>query len=271
MRPLFIPDYIRAYLNLNCSDSFTLKTVNDAYNKNLAKSDPMISIVIPAYNEEHNIVFTLASLCNNQTNKPVEIIVVNNNSSDNTEALVKACGVTCINELKQGITNARNAGLAHAKGQYILNADADTIYPKSWIEEMVAPLITNHEVAITYGRFAFIPIGATGRITYYFYEMLADATRFYNNYKKTEAVNVYGFNSSFRREQGLAVEGFNHPPGTNEDGYLALKLCNKGFGKMHKVTTASAIVWTTDRRLQIDGGLWKAIKIRLTRLLNINN
>jgi hypothetical protein len=134
---------------------------------------------------------------------------------------------------------------------------------------MVKPLISNPKTAITYGRFSFIPIGNTGRITYYFYEILADLTRYYNNYKKTEAVNVYGFNSAFRREQGLEVEGFNHPPGTNEDGYLALKLTRKGFGRLFRVSNPNAIVWTTDRRIQIDGGLKKAIVKRLKRMLNL--
>lgn len=270
MKPIFIPPYISQYLQINRNDASSLAAIKTAYHTNLAKGAPLISIVMPAYNEEENIVPTLASLCNNIVDYPVEIIVVNNNSADKTEELVKACGVTCILETKQGITNARNAGLAHATGKYILNADADTIYPKDWIAEMTKPLINSEEVAITYGRFSFIPIGSTGRVTYYFYEMLADASRFYNNIVKTEAVNVYGFNSGFRREQGLEVNGFNHPPGTNEDGYLALKLTDKGFGKMHRVSKPNAIVWTTDRRIQIDGGLWKAVGIRLKRLLNIN-
>jgi hypothetical protein len=59
------------------------------------------------------------------------------------------------------------------------------------------------------------------------------------------------------------VDGFTHPPGTNEDGWLGLKLREKGFGKLHYVTTAP--VWTTDRRIQIDGGLWKAVWKRVKR------
>jgi len=269
MKPIFIPRYIKQYLNSVHYSATDLEAVKTAYNNNLYKGAPEISIVMPAYNEEQNIVPTLASLCNNYIGKSVEIIVVNNNSTDNTEALVKACGVNCILETTQGITPARNAGLAKAIGKYILNADADTIYPKDWIEEMTKPLINNENVAIAYGRFSLIPTGKTGRIFYYFYEMIADLTRLYNNYKKTEAVNVYGFNSGFRREQGLAVDGFNHPKGTNEDGYLALKLYNKGFGKMYRVSKSNAIVWTTDRRIQIDGGIWKATIIRLKRLFNI--
>jgi glycosyltransferase involved in cell wall biosynthesis len=267
MRPLSIPPYIRRYLDNGPSEA-AQQGANTAY-QTLLKGGPEVSIVMPAYNEEENIVPTLSSLCHNVTQWSVEIIVVNNNSKDNTENLVKACGVTCLLETTQGITPARNAGLALAKGKYLLNADADTIYPKDWIEEMIRPLAENDNVAITYGTFAFIPIGSTGRLTYYFYEGLADLTRLYNKYFKSEAVNVYGFNSGFRREQGLQVDGFNHPPGTNEDGYLALKLNKKGFGKLYRVSSPKAIVWTTDRRIQIDGGLFKATVKRIKRVFNL--
>jgi glycosyltransferase involved in cell wall biosynthesis len=262
MRPISIPAYIGNYYYKKQSP----EQVKQAYQR-LYKGNPDVSIVMPAYNEEATIVQTLASLCSNETQWSVEIIVVNNNSKDATEALVKACGVTCMLETTQGITPARNAGLAQAKGKYILNADADTIYPKHWIEEMIKPLAAkDRKVAITYGRFSFIPVGKTGRFTYFFYEYFSDLTRLYNKYFKNEAVNVYGFNSGFRRNEGLQVEGFNHPPGTNEDGFLALKLKNKNFGNMHRVDNPQAIVWTTDRRIQIDGGLLKGTVKRFKRV-----
>ena len=169
--------------------------------------------------------------------------------------------------MKQGITAARNAGLAVARGNYVLNADADTLYPKDWIEQMVAPLANDEKVAITYGRFSFIPTGATSRFTYFFYEYLADSLRYINKYFKEEAVNVYGFNSCYRRQQGLQVDGYNHPQGANEDGWLALKLRDKGFGKLHYVTNIKALVWTTDRRIQLDGGLVKGILKRVKRVI----
>jgi len=267
MRPLKIPPYINSYLKLDYTSTNVLAGINKAYH-NLLKGTPDVSIVMPAFNEEVNIVQTLASLCNNITPRSVEIIVVNNNSKDKTEQLVKACGVNCILETTQGITPARNTGLSKATGKYILNADADTIYPKDWIEEMVKPL-DNDANAVTYGRFSFIPVGSTGRFTYFFYEYFSDLSKFYNKHFKTEAVNVYGFNSGFRREQGLQVDSFNHPPGSNEDGYLALKLNQKGFGKLFQVTNSKAIVWTTDRRIQIDGGLLKGTIKRIKRIFNI--
>ncbi|QQL50896.1 glycosyltransferase family 2 protein [Mucilaginibacter ginkgonis] len=264
MRPVQIPDYLNRYINGTIDPA----EVKAAYQKLRKSGTPEVTISIPAYNEEQTIVQTLCSLATNITNRSVEIIVVNNNSKDKTEELVNACGVTCVRELTQGITVSRNTGLANATGKYILNADGDTVYPKYWIEEMIKPLADSDKYAITYGRFSFIPIGNTGRFTYFFYEYIADLTRVYNTLFKTEAVNVYGFNSGFRREHGLQVDGFNHPPGTNEDGWLALKLKNKGFGKLYKVTSKRAIVWTTDRRIQIDGGLGKAVWKRLKRIFS---
>lgn len=269
MRPVTIPPYIKQFLPDINNDEHKLAEIRSAYSQ-INGAEPEVSIVIPAYNEEATIVQTLSSLCHNATKLRVEIIVVDNNSTDRTGELIEGCGVTRHPESTQGITPARNSGLRVARGKYILNADADTIYPKDWIELMVQPLIdVKNAVAITYGRFSFIPVGNTGRFTYFFYEYLSDLSRLYNTYFKNEAVNVYGFNSGFRREQGLAVDGFNHPPGTNEDGYLALKLYEKGFGKLHKVTHPKAIVWTTDRRIQIDGGLWKGTLKRFKRLFNL--
>lgn len=266
MRPVNIPKAVSDFLKLDIKKDATFEGIVTHYRRLQKEGAPDVSIVMPAYNEEENIVQTLASLCYNETSFAVEIIVVNNNSKDDTERLAKACGVTCIFEGEQGITKARNAGLAVASGKYILNADADSIYPKDWIEEMVKPL-TNNNVALTYGRFSFIPIGKTGRKTYFLYEYLADFSRRINRIWKDEAVNVYGFNSGFRREQGGKVDGFNHPPGTNEDGWLAMKLRKAGFGKLYYVSTVKALVWTTDRRIQIDGGLLPGLGKRLKRII----
>ena len=267
MRSISIPAHIRKLRDTVANTNDTRTVFIQQHCKALLKGTPEVSVVMPAYNEEKDILQTLHSLCANVTNRSVEIIVVNNNSKDNTEALVRAAGVTCVNETIQGITAARNAGLAAATGKYILNADADTLYPKDWIELMVAPLANNDSIAITYGRFSFIPTGVTSRFTYFFYEYAADALRYFNKFFREEAVNVYGFNSCYRRLQGIEVEGYNHPKGANEDGWLALKLREKGFGKLHYVTNTKALVWTTDRRIQLDGGLVKGIIKRIKRVV----
>jgi len=269
MRPISIPSYIQKSWDIDFSSEETFQQIREAYSVLSMSSDvPEISVVIPAYNEEKNIIQTLYSLSHNVSSRSVEIIVVNNNSSDQTETLVLATGVKCVLETKQGITAARNGGLAAAKGKYILNADADSIYPKDWIEEMIKPLTQDENIVSVYGRFSFIPIGNTGRVTYFFYEYFADLMRRLNKYLKDEAVNVYGFNSGFRRIQGLQVDGFDHPAGTNEDGWLAVKLRDTLKGRLFCVTSTKALVWTSDRRIQIDGGLWKATLARLQRIFS---
>jgi glycosyltransferase involved in cell wall biosynthesis len=268
MRHIAIPAFIKEKFYLAEPAEKICSDIRSVYPL-LQKGNPEVSVVIPAYNEEANILKTLSALANNRCKYNVEILVVNNNSKDSTESLVKEAGIRCILETVQGITAARNAGLYAANGKYILNADADTIYPMYWIEEMVNPLAENADIASVYGKFSFIPTAGTGRWVYFCYEYLADLMRWFNKIFKDEAVNVYGFNSGFKKEQALAVEGFNHPPGTNEDGWLALKLREKKFGKLYQVTTTKALVWTADRRIQMDGGLWQGSIKRIKRMLGM--
>lgn len=95
-----------------------------------------VSVVIPAYNEEKTIKNCLDSLIN-QSEKPEEIIVVDNNSTDKTVEIVKEYkGVKILHEDKQGITPTRNKGFNYAKGDIIARCDADTITPPNWIERL---------------------------------------------------------------------------------------------------------------------------------------
>ena len=263
MRPLTIPEDIQKYWSVDF-DMQKLAVETAGHYKRLLNGFPDVTIVIPAYNEEKTIVRTLNSISRNITSFSVEIIVVNNNSKDNTQKLVETCGVTCLLETRQGIVHARNCGLAYAKGRYIINGDADTIYPKHWIQELINPLEKDKQAAVTYGRYSFLPERNTKRLTYFFYESIADISRKLNKYFKDEAVNVYGCCSAFRKEHALQVDGYDHPPGATEDGYLALKIRNKGLGKLCYVK--KALVWTTDRRIHIDGGLWIGALKRLKRI-----
>lgn len=265
MRPIGIPEYITKHDKPKNLLKNRIESINQQI-RNLYSPAPEVSVVIPAYNESENILKTLSSLAASSTKKKVEIIVVNNNSSDDTEELIRLAGATCVTETEQGITPARNAGLKQAKGTYVLNADADTIYPPDWIDLMVNPM-HREEIGLVYGSFSFLPTAGTPRLVFFIYEHLSDFTKWVNKKYKEEAVNIYGFNSAFRRAEGLQVDCFNHPPGTNEDGWLGVKLRSKFNKALHQVSNANALVWTTDRRLQIDGGFVKATLLRLKKNL----
>ncbi len=262
VRPFSVPDEVRKVLGLNGygRDAMVIQ-INYKYLPRKFQ-DPDVSIVIPALNEAEMIVFTLLSLCQSNTSLKFEIIVVDNNSRDDTQFLVRKMGIRCLHETVPGITAARNAGLGAARGKYILSADADTIYPPGWIDAMVRPLMNQNDVAATYGRFAFLPGAGNGRLGYFLYEYCADISRWITGKFSDEAANVYGFNFAFRRDQAYAADWFNHPGGAKEDGWLALKLRDKGFGKLIRIDSGG-FVWTANRKIQKEGGLLRAFGKRV--------
>ncbi|MEI9912657.1 MAG: glycosyltransferase family 2 protein [Bacteroidota bacterium] len=99
---------------------------------------PMISIIIPSYNYGHLIADTIHSLLR-QTYRDIEIIVVNDGSKDNTEAVVQAIAqqdkrVACYSFSNTGLGASRNRGLEVAKGDFIQFLDADDLIEKKKFE-----------------------------------------------------------------------------------------------------------------------------------------
>lgn len=262
-RPLISPHYVRSHLRPTAWFIGQKDLIRDRL-ANLCASEPVISVVIPAYNEEANILRTLSSLSFSTTNQPVEIIVVNNNSTDRTPEFVEGTGVKLLHEMRQGVKHARNRGLQHARGKFILNADADSIYSPHWIDLMTQPLV-DHSVACTYGSFAFFSEKQGSRLSYFLYESLGDVYKYFKG-RSQQAMYVYGCSSGYRKTDGLAVNGYEHPEGANEDGYLALKLSQR-FGKMRRVEGWESLVWTSDRKLQQEGGLKSALLNRAKNLI----
>lgn len=265
MRPIAIPELIR----LHDQPREVLERGIDTIRNNIQRlfaTTPEVTIIIPAYNEEQSILKTLSSLSVTNTRKKIEILVVDNNSKDATGKLAAAAGATSLFEPLQSIAAARNAGLKIAKGRFVLNADADTIYPPDWIDLMLSPLY-NDNIAMVYGNYAFLPTTGTSRLVYWAYEYVSDLSKWLNKKFREEAVNIYGSNSAFRREEGLQVNGFDHPAGANEDGWLGLKLRNTFKKQLCNINNSHALVWTTDRRIQMDGGLIRGTFKRLKRHL----
>lgn len=261
MRPISVPRYILA--NQQPINWF-LENIVGIQERiwALKKGEIEVSIVIPAYNEEQSILSTISSISNSSSNFSIEIIVVDNNSSDLTKEYITKTGATYVFEENPGVDNARTAGLKYASGKYIISADADTIYSPNWVDELVTPLCTHDNVAISYGKFAFTP-QYYSRLTLYLYEIIGDLFKMINVINKDKAMYVYGCSSAYRREQGIAVNCYAHPAGVNEDGYLAVKLRDK-FGSMHKVTSRNSYAWTSSRKFLDDGSLTQRIikKIR---------
>lgn len=97
--------------------------------------EPTISIVIPVFNEQRYLADCLASI-KQQTQKPLEVIVVDNNSTDGSLKIAKQFNATIVIEPKQGRSYSRNRGFNAAKGAIIGRIDADTRLPKDWVKNV---------------------------------------------------------------------------------------------------------------------------------------
>lgn len=95
-----------------------------------------VSIVIPVYNEALELDACLQAIAR-QTVQPLEVIVVDNNSTDTSrEVAQKYDFVTLFSESKQGVVHARTTGFNAARGEIIGRIDADTILSDGWVAQV---------------------------------------------------------------------------------------------------------------------------------------
>lgn len=101
-----------------------------------------ISVIIPVYNIEQYIQECISSILN-QTHKNLEIIIINDGSTDGskdicTQASTKDARIKLINQENRGVSAARNAGLEIATGDYITFVDGDDSAPPEYIEHLLS-------------------------------------------------------------------------------------------------------------------------------------
>ena len=228
--------------------------------KKFHHKEPVVSVVIPVWNEEMNIAHTIYTLSKIETKHPTEIIFVNNNSTDRTQELLDRCGVKSIFNPKQGISYTRQMGLENAKGLYYLSADSDSLYPAGWIDAYVDTL-NDKSVAVAYGSYSFIPPKNISRISMGLYELVSE-TLFALRRKRRGYLNVMGFNSGFRREDAIKIGGYNLNRTIWEDGWMAFQLMK--LGRIEYIKD-NARVWTEARRLMVDGSIWGAVNRRFKK------
>lgn len=97
----------------------------------------LISIIVPVFNEQGCLADCLDSLLN--LDYPVhqrEIIVVDNNSSDNSAHIIKNYPVRYVFEPRRGAAAARNSGAAEARGDVLAFVDADCLVYEDWLKEI---------------------------------------------------------------------------------------------------------------------------------------
>ncbi|MBD3561856.1 glycosyltransferase family 2 protein, partial [Planktothrix sp. FACHB-1355] len=111
---------------------------------------PKVSVVIPAYNAMRYLPATLDSVFN-QTYTDLEILIIDDGSKDETVewvAQITDPRVQLISQQNKGVSEARNAGIANARGEYIALLDADDLWEPTKLEKQVRCLEDNPAVGL---------------------------------------------------------------------------------------------------------------------------
>lgn len=189
--------------------------------------NPIVSVVVIAYNEEKRLTSCLWSLSDLQTQYPIEIIGINNNSKDKTEEIYQRLGLPYFNESKQSPGYARQCGLDNAKGKYYFCIDADTLYPSDYVDLMMTKL-SKPEVSCVSSFWSFFPDNNHSQFGLFLFETIRDIFLYIQHFKRPELC-VRGMVFAFKTDLARLVK-IRTDIRRGEDGSLALSL--KAYGKI---------------------------------------
>jgi glycosyltransferase involved in cell wall biosynthesis len=184
----------------------------------------VISVVVPAYNEEENIVACLESL-NRQTlpRSEYEIIVVDGNSKDRTRELAAPHADLVFIQTSKRVGGARNDGAMQAKGEIIATTDADCVVPPEWLERIRDDFARYHPVQL-YGTVYPRETGLRYRISLWFANTFSSI-----GYHTRTLYYTLGCNTAFDRETFIKA-GMYRTIDAGDDLEIALRL--KQFGEV---------------------------------------
>jgi peptidoglycan/xylan/chitin deacetylase (PgdA/CDA1 family)/glycosyltransferase involved in cell wall biosynthesis len=116
---------------------------------------PLVSVVIPAFNEELWVERCVGALRRQRTTVPFEIIVVDNCSTDRTAEVAEQLGVRVVGESRPGLTFARQAGQDAALGEIVAHTDADSEPPPDWVETIAVEFREHAGTVVVSGPMRF--------------------------------------------------------------------------------------------------------------------
>lgn len=203
---------------MNIIDEFVVQ------NKNL------ISVIVPVYNAEFFINKCVESILN-QTYKNIEIIIINDGSTDNTGFILadfnlKYRNIKVFNQINQGQGVARNRGLEEAVGEFIFFIDSDdVIYPDCFEKCILFMQNANYDFACFGVNFRKIN-GEIAKVTRYYHGAILEKDILIDYLSRAKILNVV-WNKIYRKEFLDVFRVSFDQERVNEDALFTLKLvCN---------------------------------------------
>jgi len=175
-----------------------------------------LSFVIPAYNEERYLPGCLESILSQIRDLPdhkrdqIEIIVVNNASTDNTKQVaLRYPGVRVVDESRKGLTFARQAGFMASSGSLIANVDSDCRLTPGWISQVLSTFDAEPTLAALSGPLVYYDLTPRQRFLVRVFYLSAYITYIINRHILRVGSMVQGGNFVLNRSSLEAIGGFN--------------------------------------------------------------
>lgn len=223
----------------------------------LQSNEPLLSIVVIAYNEEKHLMACLWALSEIQCSYPVEIIGVDNDSCDRTAEIFERLGITYFTEHQHSCGYARRRGLQEAKGTYYFCTDADTLYPPHYYDVMMKALTKPNVVAAS-ATWSYFPTEKHSAFSLSLFCLCRDLFLWAQHFRRPELsvrglVMAYHIPSARKEEYRVDIK-------RGEDGSMALSL--KKYGQIAFVRNSQAKAITGYGTLGNDS-LWKSLIYRI--------
>lgn len=215
---------------------FTIFLISRFKNKTFNNFQPNISIVIPSYNEEENIQKCLDAIkTSNYPQNKVEVIVVDDGSTDKTCETVKKNKIKLLKQNHAGKVEALNLGTKKASYDFIITIDADTIIDRDCLKELVKPFSEKPVGAVTGNskvKNKETILGSFQNIEYHLNNLIRHSfSNVFNN-----SIWFFGALACYRKE-ALKKIGYFKKDSLTEDMDISLETKKAGY-KVLNVTTA---------------------------------
>lgn len=203
---------------------------------------PRISVVIPAYNEEKYLPRCLESLSKQTYPKDnYEVIVVDNNSTDNTREIAKKYGAKALFfNAKQGVSATRQFGVEHAAAEIIAFTDADISVSSDWLTKIDRVMRDEHILCLA-GSVYPREGNSIMQFLFWIYDM------FLVVHQLAGKVLPWGSNMVVRKKALDEVGGFDPEIKSAEDWDVSVRI-QKKFGKKAGLYMSSLKVGTETRK-----------------------
>ncbi|MCD2198130.1 bifunctional polysaccharide deacetylase/glycosyltransferase family 2 protein [Actinomycetospora endophytica] len=199
-----------------------------------------VSVIVPAYNEKENIAATVRSLVASE--HPVEVLVVDDGSTDGTAEIVDGLRLPNVRVLRQangGKPSALNAGIAHARHELIVMIDGDTVFEPATIGRLVGPFADPTVGAVAGNAKVASRRGLISRWQHIEYVMGFNVDRRVYDVLRCMPT-IPGAIGAFRRGVLLEVGGVSDDT-LAEDTDLTMAICRTGWRVVYE---DSARAWT---------------------------